>query len=114
MFYKPLGIAMIVPTIIIAVVITYRTRNNMSEWCHNFAVTAWIAANAYWMVTEFLHVDAKILTGNITYKHLAILPFSVGLAVLGYFYAYWKPKHPANPQTSVHTDTRVLSPTTAS
>jgi len=54
MIWKPLGIAMIFPTLIIAIVISFRTRQFMSEVCHNVAIVFWITANAYWMVSEFL------------------------------------------------------------
>jgi hypothetical protein len=26
-------------------------------------------------------------------KHLAIIPFSLGLLILGFYYLYWKPRH---------------------
>ena len=34
-----LGITMIVPTLIISIVISWRTRQFMSELCHNIAIT---------------------------------------------------------------------------
>jgi hypothetical protein len=93
MIWRPLGIAMIFPTLIIAIVITLRTRQFMSEVCHNIAIVFWIAANSYWMVSEFLQFDTISITGNITYKHLAIIPFALGIAVLGYYYIWWRPRH---------------------
>ena len=47
MIWRPLGIAMIFPTLAIAIVIAWRTRQYMSELCHNLAITVWIAANSY-------------------------------------------------------------------
>lgn len=47
LIWKPLGIAMIFPTLIIALVIAYRTRQFMSELCHNLAIAVWIMANSY-------------------------------------------------------------------
>ena len=93
MIWRPLGIAMVFPTLIIAIVITIRTRQFMSELCHNVAVTFWIAANAYWMISEFFHFDAMIVYGDITYKYLAIIPFSIGILMLAYYYLVWKPMH---------------------
>lgn len=93
LIWKPLGIAMIFPTLIIAIVISIRTRQLVSELCHNLAIVFWIAANAYWMISEFLHFDAMTVTGTITYKHIAVIPFSVGILVLAYYYIYWKPRH---------------------
>lgn len=91
MFWKPLGIAMIIPTFIISVVIAWRTRNIMSELCHNLAVSIWIAANSYWMVSEFLGFDEHIWFAHYTYKQIAVLPFVAGILILGYYYLYYKP-----------------------
>ena len=93
MIWRPLGIAMIFPTLLIAIIITVRTRQFMSEVCHNMAIVVWISANSYWMISEFLHFDSLPLIGDITYKHLAIIPFSIGIAILGYYYIWWKPRH---------------------
>lgn len=93
MVWKPLGIVMIFPTLIISIVIAWRTRQYVSELCHNLAITIWIGANSYWMISEFLHFDEKIVVGNITYKHLAMIPFCIGILILGYYYLYWKPRH---------------------
>ena len=94
MIWKPLGIAMIFPTLIIAIVIAMRTRQYRSEVCHNVAIVVWITANSYWMISEFLHFDSIVLFGEITYKHLAIIPFGLGILILAYYYLWWKPKHP--------------------
>ena len=93
MIWRPLGIAMIFPTLIIAIIIMIRTRQFMSEVCHNIAIVLWISANSYWMISEFLHFDSIPLIGDITYKQLAIIPFSMGIAILGYYYIWWKPRH---------------------
>jgi hypothetical protein len=65
----------------------------MSELAHNLAITIWITANSYWMLSEFLGFDTKHLYGEYTYKHLAIIPFSIGLLILAFYYGYWKPRH---------------------
>lgn len=93
MVWKPLGIVMIAPTLVISCIILIRTRSLMSEFCHNLAITLWITANSYWMISEFLLFDNQVLSGNITYKHLSIIPFVAGLLVLLYYYLRWKPKH---------------------
>lgn len=93
MIWKPLGIAMIFPTLIIAIVIMLRTRQYMSEVCHNLAIVVWISANSYWMISEFLHFDTNPLFGVYTYKHLAIIPFVMGILILGYYYLWWQPRH---------------------
>ncbi|MDE3234998.1 MAG: hypothetical protein KGO81_03510 [Bacteroidota bacterium] len=99
MVWRPLGIAMIFPTLIISVIIAYRTRQYVSELCHNLAITVWITANSYWMISEFLHFDDKIVYGNIHYKQLAMIPFVIGVLILTYFYAYWKPVHKGEIET---------------
>ena len=93
MVWRPLGVAMIFPTLIIAIIISWRTRQYMSELCHNIAITVWIMANSYWMISEFFHFDTIIVYGNITYKYLAIIPFSIGILLLAYYYLMWKPTH---------------------
>ena len=93
MVWRPLGIAMVFPTLIIAIVISMRTRQFMSELCHNVAVTFWITANAYWMISEFFHFDTLVVYGDITYKYLAIIPFSIGILMLAYYYLLWRPMH---------------------
>jgi len=99
MIWRPLGIAMIFPTLIVSIVIAYRTRDLVSELCHNVAISFWITANAYWMVSEFFHFDADTVWEAITYKHLAIIPFGIGLLLLMYYYIWWKPRHRAEEET---------------
>lgn len=93
MIWKPLGVAMIFPTLIISIVIAWRTRQFMSELCHNVAISVWIAANSYWMISEFFHFDTHVIVGEITYKHLALIPFLTGLLILAYYYIYYQPRH---------------------
>lgn len=99
MLWKPLGIAMIFPTLIIAIVITIRTRELVSEVCHNLAIVFWISANSYWMISEFFEFDSVPVYNNITYKYLAIIPFGIGIIILAYYYLLWKPKHKGETET---------------
>lgn len=92
MVWKPLGILMIAPTLGIALIITWRTRSLKSELAHNLAIVFWISANSYWMLSEFFGFDT-VRIGTITDgKHLAIIPFSIGLAILAYYYLVQKPR----------------------
>ncbi len=93
MVWKPLGILMIFPTLIVSIVIAWRTRQYVSELCHNLAITIWITANSFWMISEFFGYDTHPLFGSYTVKHLAIIPFSIGLLILGFYYLIWKPRH---------------------
>lgn len=99
MIWKPLGIAMIFPTLFFAILITIRTRQFMSEVCHNLAVILWITANSYWMISEFFLFDSLVLYDEFTYKYLAIIPFGMGILVLAYYYLVWKPMN----KTAVET-----------
>lgn len=94
LFWKPLGILMIIPTLVISIVIAYNNRKMVSELCHNLAITVWIMANSYWMVSEFLGFDEHIVFGAVTYKHLALIPFFIGVFALAYYYLYWNIKNP--------------------
>lgn len=91
MIWRPLGVAMMIPTLVIAFIIAWRTRHLVSEICHNLAIACWIFANSYWMVSEFLHFDTNVIFGIYTYKHLAIIPFVLGMLPLLYYYLWWKP-----------------------
>jgi len=90
LFWKPLGIAMIFPTLIIAIVISYRTRQIKAELSHNLAVVFWISANSYWMISEFLGFDEKIILGYEG-KYGAVIPFVIGICFLLYYYLIQRP-----------------------
>jgi hypothetical protein len=98
MFWKPLGIIMIIPTLAISIIIAWRTRQIVSELCHNLAITVWISANSFWMCSEFFEVDNQIVLGT-TVKHLAMIPFVTGVLILAYYYLWYKPKHQKEPLT---------------
>lgn len=93
MIWRPLGIAMIFPTLIISIIIAWRTRQLVSELTHNLAITFWISANSLWMISEFFQFDEHILFLGITGKHSAMIPFGLGVLMLLYYYAWWKPRH---------------------
>ena len=99
MIWRPLAILMIIPTLAISIIIAYRTRQYMSEVCHNLAITFWISANSYWMISEFFHFDQLIIWREFTGKHIALIPFLIGVLILLYYYAVQRPrelklKHP--------------------
>ena len=99
--WKPLGIAMIFPTLIIAIIIAWRTRDIRAELSHNMAITFWIAANSYWMISEFYGFDETVLFYRIEGKYVAVLPFVIGLLFLGYHYFF--PKNDEVPARQVIT-----------
>jgi hypothetical protein len=99
MVWKPLGIAMIAPTLGIAVLIAWRTRHFKSELAHNLAIVCWITANSYWMLSEFFGFDTTPI-GFTDGKHLAMVPFGAGLAILLYYYLVQKPREKREAQVA--------------
>jgi hypothetical protein len=73
-----LGVAMILPTLAVAIDIARHSRHDTAEFAHNLAVCCWISANIVWMVGEFFFND-KFRPG-------AMLFFAAGLGVLAWHY----------------------------
>jgi hypothetical protein len=92
MIWRELGLAMFIPTLIISIIISWRTRQMKSELAHNLAITFWICANGYWMISEFFHFDTVIIWQEYTGKHMALIPFFIGASILIYYYAIQRPK----------------------
>jgi hypothetical protein len=92
MVWRELGIAMVVPTLTIAIIIAWRTRKIVAELAHNLAIAFWISANSLWMISEFFHFDTIILWRDFTGKHLALIPFTAGALILLCYYVIQRPK----------------------
>jgi hypothetical protein len=92
MIWRELGLAMFLPTLTIAVVIAWRTRHMRSELAHNLAITFWICANGYWMISEFFKFDSMVVWKEFTGKHMALIPFAIGALILLYYYVVQRPK----------------------
>ncbi len=101
MIWQVLGIAMVVPTLMIAILIAWRTRHIKSELAHNLAVAFWISANSYWMISEFFGFDEHIIWNDITGKHLSLIPFVIGAVILLYYYAVQRPGEIKNKRDAV-------------
>ena len=99
MVWRPLGIAMVIPTLLISIIIAWRTRQLVSELTHNLAITFWISANSLWMVSEFFHFDEEVVFLGLTGKHSAMIPFCIGVLMLLYYYAWWRPRHKHDMET---------------
>jgi hypothetical protein len=91
MIWRELGLAMFIPTLTIAIIIAWRTREMKSELAHNLAIAFWICANGYWMISEFFHFDTWQISDSITGKHLALIPFLAGAIILLYYYLVQRP-----------------------
>ena len=92
MIWRELGIMMIVPTLSVAIYISYRTRKIKSEFTHNLAVAFWISANSYWMISEFFGFDEIHVWAGYEGKHLAMIPFLIGVLILSWYYIVQRPK----------------------
>jgi hypothetical protein len=90
--WKTLGIVMIIPTLIISIVIAWRTRSIKSELAHNLAISFWISANSLWMISEFFGFDSVQIWRDFTGKHLALIPFTIGVLLLANYYLFQKRK----------------------
>jgi hypothetical protein len=75
--WKLLGVAMIAPTLGVAIAIAIKTFREDEFWI-NLAICFWISANAYWMCCEFFNEEA--------FKGYAIYPFVVGFISVAMFY----------------------------
>jgi prepilin signal peptidase PulO-like enzyme (type II secretory pathway) len=88
MLWKPLGIAMLIPTLTVAIVITWQTRHLKSELFHNLAVAFWICANGFWMIIEFWGYDEQL-------RGYTAIPFGIGLFFIGTYYLVILPRERA-------------------
>lgn len=100
MIWKTLGILMIIPTLSISIVIAWRTRELKSELAHNLAISLWISANSLWMISEFFHFDTMPIWRQFEGKHLALIPFSLGVIILAWYYIFQKAKEERESQVT--------------
>jgi hypothetical protein len=82
--FKPLGVAMIFPTLSVAIYIMIKNRQLIAELAHNLAIALWITANSMWMIFEFTGTDERL-------KNYCLIPFLAGLVVLFYYYVIYLP-----------------------
>jgi hypothetical protein len=68
--WRPLGVAMIIPTVSLALWITWKTRKQTEEFLPALSVSCWIVANSIWMCDEFFE--------------LGILYLSIGFFAVGF------------------------------
>ena len=81
---KALGTIMVFPTLGMALFIAWKTRNDLSHFTPNLAVTFWISANITWMLGEFYEYEFRLPT---------FVLFGLGmLCICFYFYQLIKKK----------------------
>ena len=85
MLWKPLGIAMFIPTFLLSIMITWQTRKIKAELFHNLAVTFWILTNGYWMIVEFMGRDEEL-------RIYTAIPFAIGLFFICFYYVIVMPR----------------------
>lgn len=79
--WKGLGTFMILPTLSVAIWLTWKMRREYTELMHNLAVISWILANATWMIGEFYFNDGT--------RPIALGFFLLGLCLLFVYYGPW-------------------------
>jgi hypothetical protein len=72
------ALIMIIPTLVLAIYITWKTRNIYAELMHNLAICCWIAANSVWMIGEFYYDDGL--------RPYALVFFFTGLISISIYY----------------------------
>ncbi|MBL7800605.1 MAG: hypothetical protein JNL95_07745 [Chitinophagales bacterium] len=75
---RQVGVAMIIPTLSMAIYITWVNRKTWSELAHNLAICCWICANSSWMIGEFYFQDGL--------RPYAISFFVIGLVIVSVYY----------------------------
>ena len=78
------GLIMIVPTIGVAIHITWLRRKIISDLYHNLAICLWISANSIWMIGEFFYDDGL--------RPIATFFFVSGLIMVSVYYIIVLPR----------------------
>lgn len=86
MLWRPIGLLMLIPTLTVAILITWQTRRLKSELFHNLAVVFWITANGYWMIVEFFWEELDYL------RQYTAIPFGIGLFFIIAYYLIILPR----------------------
>ena len=83
--YQYLALTAAVPTMILAFLLLWESRNEVVDFIHNISVALWIVANVIWMIGEFYFDDGT--------RKIAAPFFILGLLILTVFYflKWWKP-----------------------
>jgi F0F1-type ATP synthase assembly protein I len=82
--FKLGGMAMILPTLLVAIFLTIKQWHSITERFHNLAVSCWILANSIWMTGEFFAWDEA----PYHFRKLALVPFSIGLLLIAIYYIF--------------------------
>ena len=66
---------MVIPTILVAMLITWLQRKERFTLIHNLAITIWISSNSLWMLAEFYEMESSL-------KPVSTVGFGTGLLIL--------------------------------
>lgn len=92
MLWRPIGVIMLFPTLLVAALITWQTRKVKSELYHNLAILCWISANGFWMITELWNMPDS-------YRYYTSIPFGAGLFFILCYYLIILPKEQKQEKT---------------
>ena len=82
--FKILGTVMIVPTVLMAIWIAWKSRADIGELLHSLAVVSWICANSIWMLGDLYWKDGT--------RPWATVLFVLGLLCVAYYYLVVLPR----------------------
>jgi hypothetical protein len=76
---------MVIPTILVAMLITWHQRQERFTFIHNLAITVWISSNSLWMLAEFYEMESSL-------KPVSTVGFAAGLLILlsAYFFGWMR------------------------
>jgi len=86
MLWKPIGLIMFIPTLTLAILISWQTRKLLSEFYHNLAIVFWITANGFWMIAEFFWPNLDNL------RYYTAIPFGIGIIFIAAYYLIILPR----------------------
>ncbi|MFZ2725142.1 MAG: hypothetical protein WAX77_02705 [Methylococcaceae bacterium] len=78
------GLVMALPTILVALHITWLKRQDKNDLFHNIAICHWICGNTTWMIGEFFYEDSL--------RPIVGIFFGLGLFCLAIYYLVLLPK----------------------
>lgn len=78
------GVIMILPTVAMALWLTWQCRHDKGELAHALAVVLWILANSTWMIGEFFFDDGS--------RPLVALLFGAGLVCVAVYHGVIAPR----------------------